>query len=323
VKLQSKPRFINKGPMMSKEGLRAILLSGGAVFAAVATMPTTASAEDANTRMASPIEAQFMAWGKAGAFASGSAIVFSTRDPVGFESDEPGNPFSDLVWSSFTMKFDTRLPFMGVGERPAQDLGELIAGIQAVCEKAGGSLKRDVPNEVHGGSLQINQNLSVLKKASLLGRFTCESAQEDSRFLVEVAYAGMAKPRLLPPAWDWEFVVSLVSASQFQASQRRASEYAAQIQTTRANVKPGMEIQVLASDLPEELGAPLNRFVHGGKPSVCAMVIDVKPPLAQIQVKQASLFVPIEKLLPKGEARPISKIEWNWRGFPHKWCGQY
>jgi hypothetical protein len=38
VKLQSEPRFINKEPMMSKKGLRAIWLCGGVVFAAVATM---------------------------------------------------------------------------------------------------------------------------------------------------------------------------------------------------------------------------------------------------------------------------------------------
>lgn len=308
---------------MSRILLRAIQMFGGTLLFGAALMPTGACAEEANARVASEIEAQFMAWGKAGAFASGMPVALSTRDTVGFESADPGNPFTDWMASILTLKFDTRLPFMGVGERPAQDLGELIAGIQAVCEKSGGALKRDVPEEIRGGTLQVNQNLAVLKKASLLGRFTCQSPQEASRFLVEVDYAGSPESRLLPPGWDWAFVARLINASQIQAKDRRASEYAAQIQSVRTNVKPGLEVQVLATDLPEELGAPLKRYARRGKPSVCAMVVDVKPPLAQIQVKQASLFVPIEKLLPKGEAMPISNINWTKTGFPHKWCGQY
>jgi hypothetical protein len=139
----------------------------------------------------------------------------------------------------------------------------------------------------------------------------------------QVDFARAPKSRLLPPGWDWKFVARLLNASQLQAKERRASEYASQIQSVRTNVKPGLEVQVLATDLPEELGASLKRYAHGGKPSVCAMVVDVKSPLVQIQVKQASLFVPIEKLLPKGEAMPISNINWTKTGFPHKWCGQY
>jgi hypothetical protein len=241
---------------MSRILLRAIQMFGVTLLFGAALMPTGACAEEANARVASEIEAQFMAWGKAGAFASGTPVALSTRDTVGFESADPGNPFTDWMASILTLKFDTRLPFLGVGERPAQDLGELIAGIQAVCEKSGGALKRDVPDEIRGGTLQVNQNLAVLKKASLLGRFACQSPQEASRFLVEVDYAGSPESRLLPPGWDWTFVARLINASQLQAKDRRMSEYAAQIQSVRTNVKPGLEVQVLATDLPEELGRP-------------------------------------------------------------------
>jgi hypothetical protein len=308
---------------MRRSFLRAIQMSAGTVLFGAVLMPRGACAEEAQTRVASEIEAQFMAWEKAGAFTSGTSIVLSPRDTVSFESDDPGNPFTDRMASIFTLTVDTQLPFIGVGERPAKDLGELLAGLQSACEKSGGTLKRDVPEELRGSTPQINQNLAVLKKASLFGRFTCQSAQEADRFLVEVEYARAPKSRLLPPSWDWAFVARLINARQLQAKERRASEYAAQIQVVRANVKPGLQVQVLASDLPAELGAPLTRYAHRGKPSVCAMVVDVKPPLAQIQVTQTSLFVPIEKLLPKGEAIPINNINWTKAGFPHKWCGQY
>jgi hypothetical protein len=309
--------------MMSDVWLRVIRGMGGSLLCWAAVAPLPAQAEEAsNARVASAIEAQFMTWGKNGTFASGSPVTFSTRDTVGFESEDPGNPFTDVLASIFTLKIVTRLPFMGVGERPAQDLRELVSGLQSVCEQTGGTLERKVPQEVSGSTPQVNQNLAVLKKASLIGRFTCQSPQEASRFMVEVDYAPAASSTLIPPGWEWGFAARLINATQLQAKDRRASEYATQIQSIRSNVKPGMEIQVLAADLPEELGAPLKR-VHGGKPSVCAMVIDVKPPLAQIQVKQASLFVPIDKLLPKGEAKPISKLNAFSPGFPHKWCGQY
>ena len=303
--------------------LRAIGGMGGVLLFWAAVSPLPAQAEEpSNARMASAIEAQFMAWGKNGTLASGDTVTIASRDTVGFESEDLGNPFTDVMTSIFTLKIVTRLPFMGVGERPAQDLRELVSGLQSVCEQTGGTLERKIPPELKGSSPQVNQNLAVLKKASLIGRFTCQSAQEANRFMVEIDYAPAASSTLIPPGWEWGFAARLINATQLQAKDRRASEYAAQIQSVRSNVKPGMETQVLASDLPEELGTPLTR-VHRGKLSVCAIVVDVKPPLAQIQVKQASLFVPIDKLLPKGEAKPISKLNAFSTGFPHKWCGQY
>jgi hypothetical protein len=184
----------------------------------------------------------------------------------------------------------------GDGDRLIAVLQTLAAPYQEACQRIGGGLKTfEVDMAAPKDPLALRAAYDRGRHDHLLGQHQClVDGQPVAAFVVTVL--PVAESTLLPPGWKLEArVMSLMTkdvARMISAAHADVAEFGRLTDELRANGKPGTEVQVRADAL-QVAGRVANTNW------VCALLIDRRDALMQVQVGMATVFVPATSVVPR------------------------
>jgi hypothetical protein len=185
----------------------------------------------------------------------------------------------------------------GDGDRLIAVLQTLVAPYQDACQHIGGGLKTFEVDMAAPPKdpLALRAAYDRGRHDHLLGQHQClVDGQPVAAFVVTVL--PVAESTLLPPGWKLEArVMSLMTkdvARMISAAHADVAEFGRLTDELRANGKPGIEVQVRADAL-QVAGRVANTNW------VCALLIDRREALMQVQVGMATVFVPATSVVPR------------------------
>jgi hypothetical protein len=252
-------------------------------------------------------------------------LVFSQarKDPI---SIDLGGLTPTSIIPERAIYVTVKLGMFSNGEASTAAVSEIVAGLTRSCDEQGGQLDVKVIQEGYkyfqGGKpmvLVIQKAFTDLMNKKLIGGFTCFS-EKGRIFFAAVEPRRTWEDTFIPPGFSWSFFVSLATRRQITDKENELSKSMDEAIQLRKSLQPGMEVAMLAAGVPPALMPKTSlaeRLVMANPLMVCAMVVDVKPTLVQLQVETGTLFVPLSKVFPfKRKLNPAGALpasDWeNW-----------
>lgn len=222
-----------------------------------------------------------------------------------------GVPGASTVKAEGSFYIPLQVGILTISKDSMADLRGLVEQVRADC--GDGELRREpvsVPSFM--GKPAVTDASSDVNKAGLVGDFRCIQGGET---VFRVRIQGVEDdltPTLFPPGWKWAVNVSVMGRDYLRSKiaqireeqglrDQAAQAYKKQAEQMRAKLASGAQVSVRSSDLPANVADEIRKRYYGADDHmICALVIDMKPSLAQIQVGSTLLFVPVDKLYPAG-----------------------
>lgn len=241
-----------------------------------------------------------------------------------FESGSltPSSQTEILTQDNFWLPIKVSLTSSSADE--SADLRALVRKIEKSCKS--GELQRSPVEDVKHLQTYLGITQSQLKKAGLLGFFTCVRA-DGAYFKVAVRGSSLPVQEVFLGA-IWGADVSVLTNdvarralaeinARRDADQQSLTEYAQETKRLRSSLTPGQTVAVRTTDISPALVAEMRqRDRVSGDFMVCALVIEVKKALAQVQIGKEIVFVAADKLFPAGTATDQSgeAVRYNYMG---------
>ena len=283
---------------------------------------TSAEAPKSDTGAFEAVKQVFQALAKQGVTSEDSPISVVVPDATYVGDPKASIPFVERVRTQGGLMVRTRLPVTGHPERPQKDVTEITERIKDACASGGGSLeRRDPASEWRSPRTPIVvRGTNVLSREGLIGQLWCRALSGASLFMVEVRPASEAWSPPLTLGWHWNIGFDLVSPVELEKHKANRLEYEKAVAALRANLKVGAQVQIRTSDLPDQLTSEWRERHRYSVGNMCAMVIDVKSPIAQVQIRSTQLAVEIQNLFPLGSKKDLSDVFPSDRDLPQTWC---
>lgn len=216
-------------------------------------------------------------------------------------------PVGKGVWKSYkadrSIRFPFHVPLLGNNPNFLAVMRFFSDSMRDACLASGGMLNKGpaspLKNVPHDQKTAARQSIAELAKNDLYGDYTCV-ADGKILFFVKVVPQVDAEPTLIPPGFNWGVYADLLSGSQVGSAESDSGEFA-------QGIASGANVAIRASDLPVALRPRMkiySDYISDNSYRVCAMVVDLKGELVQVQVGTALVFVQRSKLLPAG--RPVA-----------------
>ncbi|RQP21783.1 hypothetical protein DZC73_25400 [Albitalea terrae] len=217
-----------------------------------------------------------------------------------------------LPWDEFRLTFD--LNVIRTAEPILETMRLLKIAMQQACGHS--KLEQRPLGPRHGFMLSLPTDKFMTEvyfrafDEGLVGEFECQQADKLAPQLIRVQWDdGNRYPASVVPAAEWHFLVEGIGPDQLAAHRARFEQHRRRSDALRTKLAVGSSVQVMAQDVPAPLLArykqPENRRKHAY--AICALVTDVRGPLAQVQIQADTFMLPARKLLPMG--RPASADE--------------
>lgn len=217
-----------------------------------------------------------------------------------------------LAWHEFRLTFD--LNAIRTAEPILETMRLLKASMQQACGYS--RLEHRPLGPRHGFMLSLPTDRFMTEVYArvfderLIGEFECQQADKATPQLVRVIWdSGNRYPASVVPANEWRFLVEGIGPEQLVPHRARFDQHRRRSDALRTKLAIGSSVQVMAEDVPATL---LARFIQpenvGKRPyAICALVTEVRGPLAQVQIQMETFMLPVRKLLPM--VRPASADE--------------
>lgn len=215
-----------------------------------------------------------------------------------------------------TLLFTFKIPLFGSEKKAVPTLSEFKQGVEQTCTAQGGTLRffKDTYTYAGSASASIRSEAIQLERNQLYGDFVCV-AGDRTLYQVKV-YPNNDNTDGL----KWNIFAMLLDRGQFESAEKTAKANAEAAVDFISTLKPGMEAAIPASLVPERVTAEMGYADLMGlserKYMLCALVIDVKPALVQVQVGRTTLYVsstnvsPVKKRYTPGKYPLGSWTEW-------------
>lgn len=282
----------------------------------------SAEAPKSDTGAFEAVKQAFQALAKQGVTSEDSPISVVVPDATYVGDPKDSIPFVERVRTQGGLIVRTRLPVTGHPERPQKDVTEITERIKDACASGGGSLeRRDPASEWRSPRTPIvMRGTNVLSREGLIGQLWCRAPSGASLFMVEVRPASEAWSPPLTLGWHWNIGFDLVSPVELDKHRANRLEYEKAVAALRANLKVGAQVQIRTSDLPDQLTGEWRERHRYSVGNMCGMVTDVKPPIAQVQIRSTQLAVEIQNMFPQGSKKDLSDVFPSDRDQPQTWC---
>ena len=257
-------------------------------------------------------------WAAGAQTAAGDRITPEADGMMRLQTGGASYPFAELVQTHANFKLAIRLSFAYPLQASVRaDLKELNDKMRAAC--SGGELTSKAFDH-WSGEPQMTVSYRNFSESGLVGYFECILSDQHRSFAAEVFPAAAFQPHF-PFGRQWNIGVQVVFGEVLRRSEQRFDAYRKKTDELRASLAPGSKVQVSESELPG--GDETGSGQRGARVSACALVIEVKGPLAQVQVQRNAIYVPIEKLFPQGERLPIQQLRGSSmaNSLPQMYCG--
>ena len=284
----------------------------------------SAEAPKSDTGAIEAVKQAFQALAKQGVTSEDSSISVVDPDATYVGDPKASIPFVERVRTQGGLMVRTRLPVTGQPERPQKDVAEITERIKDACASGGGALeRRDIAAERRSPRTPIVvRGTDVLNREGLIGQLWCRAPSGSSLFMVEVRPASEAWSPPLTLGWHWNIGFDLVSPVDLEKHKVNRLEYEKAVAALRANLKVGAQVQIRTSDLPDQLTSEWRERHRYSVGNMCAMVTDVKSPIAQVQIRSTQLAVEVQNLFPQGGKRDLSDVFPADRDQPQSWCAR-
>lgn len=257
----------------------------------------------------------------------GETSTESPISPLPPDSTDLGNgkvdaPYLTSVPTAEGLSVKTRLPITGQPDRPQKDVKEILAKVKDACTSGGGEIDRR-ESSVKPRAIStpvVARGFTALTASNLIGQFWCKKPGAPPLFMVEVVPAAGATVPLVPLGWDWNIAFRLVTTGALERYESQLAAYEKSVADLRSGVKVGTHVQVRTSDLPDAVTEAWRSRRRDQVGNLCGLVIEVKPPLAQVQIQSAQIAIEIEKLLPQGTRIAMDEYTSAYRGQMQTWC---
>lgn len=217
-----------------------------------------------------------------------------------------------LPWDEFRLTFD--LNVIRTAEPILETMRLLKSSMQQACGQSKLEQRPLGPRHGFGRSLPIDTFMTEVYFRAfderLIGEFECQQADKTAPQLMRVIWDdGNRYSASVVPAHEWHFLVESIGPEQLVRHRLRFDQHRRKSDALRTKLAVGSSVQVMAEDVPAIVLAgyrqPENRRKHPY--AVCALVTEVRGPLAQVQIQGQTFMLPARKLLPMG--RPASADE--------------
>lgn len=271
---------------------------------------------------AAHIQKTFESFRRQGETASESTISFLPPDTTDLGNGKADAPYLIAVPTVEGLSVKTRLPITGQPDRPQKDVKEILVKVKDTCTAGGGELdRRDSSVKPRAISTPIvARGFNALTASNLIGQFWCRKPGAPPLFMVEVVPAAGATVPLVPLGWDWNIAFRVVTTGVLERYEAQLAAYEKSVADLRSGVKVGTHVQVRTSDLPDAVTEAWRSKRRDQVGNLCGLVIEVKPPLAQVQIQSAQMAIEIEKLLPQGTRIAMDEYTSAYRGEMQTWC---
>ena len=254
--------------------------------------------------------------------ASESPISSLPPDTTDLGNGKADAPYLISVPTAEGLSVKTRLPITGHPDRPQKDVKEVLAKVKDACTSGGGEIDRR-ESSVKPRAIStpvVARGFNALATSHLVGQFWCRKPGTPPLFMVEVVPAAGATVPLVPLGWDWNIGFRLVTTGALEKYEAQLAAYEKSVADLRSGLKVGTHVQVRTSDLPDAVTEAWRSRRRDQVGNLCGLVIEVKPPLAQVQIQSAQIAIEIEKLLPQGTRIAMDEYTSAHRGQMQTWC---
>lgn len=267
------------------------------------------------------VEELLKRWQERAVTASGSKLQRVSPDMAWMGSLSDPIPFGEYLPTQGGLRLVTSLPSVGTPDRPLPDMRELMADFLDACKEVDGRIEMVPSKFAYRPEFPvIDRALKQLGQSRLMGDFYCKSQGQNVLWL-QVFPSPSVKMGLIPfSGYDWIIMLQLMGRDQLGAQGARYKAYVEAVEELRAQVSAGSQVQVRTTGLPSSINRNWIKAFGDRPGSMCALVLDVKPPLAQVQIGTTSLSVPIVELFPAGKAKASSAVGSADLNVPQDWC---
>ena len=221
-----------------------------------------------------------------------------------------------LPWHEFRLTFD--LNAIRTAEPILETMRLLKASMQHACGHS--RLAQRPLGPRHGFMLSLPTDkfmTDVYFRAfdeGLVGEFECRQAYMATPQLMRVKWDnGNRYPASIVPAHEWRFLVESIGPAQLTPHRARFDQHRRSTDALRSSLAVGANVQVITEDVPANLLARNRQPDNQQKQpyAVCALVTEVRGPLAQVQIQTETFMLPVRKLLPMGRPASVDEMWQN------------
>lgn len=239
------------------------------------------------------------AWKDKAQLASGSKLQSVPREEFWITASGEGHVFERPILALRSYALRTQLPVTGPATIAAVDMEELRADVETECSRQAGSLQAESSGQVTSSVPIVAKTITTLQQRHLLGQLTCAVAGK-VLFQVRLLPNQGAASSLVPMGWAWGVRIDLLFGQPITELELEAQTYRANLASFRERLRTGMEVQVPAYQFPLALRAGTLVAKDADTADLCALVVDVKPGIATLQIRATTMSVPLDQVYPGG-----------------------
>lgn len=202
--------------------------------------------------------------------------------------------------------------FIVFGQTPtatAADIKDILAEATATCTEANGRIAYSA-SLPRSQSPLATQLMGMLQKDKLLGLHTCLTEQSEPVFHIWVEPSPDVEMTFLPPGNNWNVYFSLVDQKGINTFDSKAKDYVANILATRSEFST--QTEDFRSSIKIGTPAAIKSERYNGRYD-CALVIEVKDPLVQIQTSGKTTYVEKGTVFPPVYQAPAPRNSLNYK----------
>lgn len=238
--------------------------------------------------------------------ASGSKLQSVPREQFWISASGEGHIFEKPVMALRSYALWTHLPVTGPATTAVSDLEELRSGAEAECARQAGAMQTLESDAVASSMPMVTKAVDALRQRHLLGRFTCAAAGK-VLFQVRLLPNQGAESSLMPMGWAWGVRIDILFGQPLTELELEAQTYWANLASFQNHLRTGMEVQVPANQVPLAMRTGTLVANDSDAADLCALVVDVKPGIATLQLRATTLSVPWVQIYPGGAKVPSSQ----------------
>lgn len=246
------------------------------------------------------------AWKDKAQLASGSKLQSVPREQFWIAASSDGHVFEKPVVALRSYALRTHLPVTGPSATAVGDLEELRSDAETECSRQAGAMQAVGSDAVASSVPMVAKTIDLLRQRRLLGRLTCTAAGK-VLFQVRLMPNQGAESSLMPMGWNWGVRIDILFGQPLTELELEAQAYRANLATFRERLRTGMEVQVPAGQFPLAMRAGTLVATDADAADLCALVVDVKPGIATLQLRATTMSVPSVQIYPGGVKVPSTQ----------------
>lgn len=239
------------------------------------------------------------AWKEKALLASGSKLQSVPREQFWISASGEGHVFEKPVMALRSYALRTHLPVTGPATTAVGDLEELRSDAEAECSRQAGNIQASDLDSMASSVPMVAKTIDLLRQRHLLGRLTCTAAGK-TLFQVRLLPNQGAASSLVPMGWAWGVRIDILFGQPLTELELEAQTYRANLASFREGLRTGMEVQVPAGQFPLAMRAGTPVATDADAADLCALVVDVKPGIATLQLRATTMSVPLVQIYPGG-----------------------